>query len=192
MSTRSRRGDRSDEAIPATMYRLNVAGRCGIIAQRFTQLADTSLEHGIPNESAGPDRFQQFVRTDKLALALRENFQDRERLRSKSDCPRPLPQAFIRKVELKLSKSDVFHNCAAEKQKAGELKAKDAGRSALVAKYFSSSQVGNARHQTYTRLKITATSPFRHDSHSSTPLGWERNEGIAAHKRIRDPVSRWC
>jgi hypothetical protein len=90
---------RGDEAIPATMHRLDDARRARVLVEGTPELLDAARQRRLADDGVGPDPVEQLGLRDQPPRMRCQVLQDRERLRAKRDGLGPPAQPRVVDVE---------------------------------------------------------------------------------------------
>jgi hypothetical protein len=88
-----------DEPVAASVCGLDESRAPRVVGQRFPDLLNGDLQHGVAYESILPDRAEQVLFRDELSGPKDKAFEHTERLRPELDEIGVLPQALVYQVE---------------------------------------------------------------------------------------------
>ncbi|HXH82750.1 MAG TPA: hypothetical protein VNN07_07455 [Candidatus Tectomicrobia bacterium] len=100
-------GDRSDEPVPASVFRGDEPRAPGIVAEGAPDLPDASLQHRIAHVDARPDGVEQFVLRHQEAWTGGEVLEDPECLRPQRDDPVAAVHPFVGDIHSKRREATV-------------------------------------------------------------------------------------
>jgi hypothetical protein len=116
---------RGDEAVTATVGRLDEPRRARVVVEHAPKLADAHLQDAVADEHVRPQRVEQFPLGHQPAGPRREVAKDRERFGRQRHDARRASQVVGRRIEFVITECEllVFHEPYGRKTGPGQLTA---------------------------------------------------------------------